>query len=87
MACPAPKSGQSLAKRKLGAAGVGRHLSKQGITEPTTEQLALAASNVQALRDKGMGWGAIANSLGLRHGAVVSAANWVEVKASACSVV
>lgn len=50
-------------------------LSKQGITEPTTEQLALAASNVQALRDKGMGWGAIANSLGLRHGAVVSAAN------------
>ncbi|WP_157538742.1 hypothetical protein [Hydrogenophaga flava] len=50
-------------------------LSKQGITEPTTEQLALAASNVQALRDKGLGWGAIANSLGLRFGAVVSAAN------------
>lgn len=49
-------------------------LNKQGITEPTTEQLALAASNVQALRDKGMGWGAIANSLGLRFGAVVSAA-------------
>lgn len=50
-------------------------LSKQGITEPTTEQMAMAASNVQALRDKGMGWGAIANSLGLRLGAVVSAAN------------
>lgn len=53
-------------------------LNKQGITEPTTEQLALAASKVQALRDKGMGWGAIANSLGLRHGAVVSAANRAE---------
>lgn len=50
-------------------------LEKQGVAEPTTEQLALAASNVQALRDKGMGWGAIANSLGLRLGAVVSAAN------------
>lgn len=49
-------------------------LSKQGITEPTTEQLALAASKVQGLRDQGMGWGAIANSLGLRFGAVVSAA-------------
>lgn len=50
-------------------------LSKQGITEPTTEQLALSASKVQALRDSGMGWGQIANSLGLRFGAVVSAAN------------
>lgn len=50
-------------------------LGKQGITEPATEQLALAASKVQALRDSGMGWGAIANSLGLRFGAVVSAAH------------
>lgn len=50
-------------------------LGKQGITEPSTEQLALAVSNVQALRDQGMGWGAIANSLGLRFGAVVSAAH------------
>lgn len=50
-------------------------LGKQGITEPTTEQLALSASKVQALRDSGMGWGQIANSLGLRFGAVVSAAN------------
>jgi len=51
------------------------NLSKQGITEPTTGQLALATSDVQALRDSGMGWGQIANSLGLRLGAVVSAAN------------
>lgn len=50
-------------------------LGKQGITEPTTEQLALSASKVQSLRDSGMGWGQIANSLGLRFGAVVSAAN------------
>lgn len=51
------------------------NLSQQGITEPTTAQLALATSDVQALRDSGMGWGQIANSLGLRLGAVVSAAN------------
>jgi hypothetical protein len=51
------------------------NLSQQGITEPSTGQLALATSDVQALRDSGMGWGQIANSLGLRLGAVVSAAN------------
>lgn len=50
-------------------------LGKQGVTEPTTEQLALAVSKVQSLRDQGMGWGAIANSLGLRFGGVVSAAH------------
>lgn len=51
------------------------NLSQQGIREPSTGQLALATSDVQALRDSGMGWGQIANSLGLRLGAVVSAAN------------
>jgi hypothetical protein len=51
------------------------NLSQQGISEPSTGQLALATSDVQALRDSGMGWGQIANSLGLRLGAVVSAAN------------
>ncbi|PKO30415.1 MAG: hypothetical protein CVU36_08315 [Betaproteobacteria bacterium HGW-Betaproteobacteria-9] len=51
------------------------NLSQQGISEPTTAQLALATSDVQAQRDSGMGWGQIANSLGLRLGAVVSAAN------------
>ena len=51
------------------------NLSQQGISEPSTGQLALATSDVQAQRDSGMGWGQIANSLGLRLGAVVSAAN------------
>ncbi len=50
-------------------------LAKQGITNPTNAQLGLATSNVQGLRDNGMGWGAIANSLGLRLGDVVSSAN------------
>lgn len=50
-------------------------LKQQGIASPTPAQLALATSAVQAMRDKGMGWGEIANNLGLRLGAVVSAAN------------
>jgi hypothetical protein len=71
----APTTSPSVRQQELTMQLAKADLSKQGITEPTTEQLALAASNVQALRDKGMGWGAIANSLGLRLGAVVSAAN------------
>lgn len=54
------------------------NLVQQGVTEPTTEQVTLATADVQALRDQGMGWGAIANSLGLRLGAVVSAENRAE---------
>lgn len=54
------------------------NLVQQGVTEPTTEQMTLATADVQALRDQGMGWGAIANSLGLRLGAVVSAENRAE---------
>lgn len=50
-------------------------LAQDGITNPTGQQLGLATRDVQALRDSGMGWGAIANSLGLRLGDVVSAAN------------
>lgn len=71
---PAPTS-TSLRQQEFALQLAKADLGKQGITEPTTEQLALATSNVQALRDKGMGWGAIANSLGLRLGSVVSAAN------------
>ncbi len=71
----APTTSPSARQQELTMQLAKADLSKQGITEPTTEQLALAASNVQALRDQGMGWGAIANSLGLRLGAVVSAAN------------
>lgn len=70
----APTTSPSARQQELVMQLAKADLSKQGITEPTTEQMALAASNVQALRDKGMGWGAIANSLGLRLGAVVSAA-------------
>lgn len=50
-------------------------LANQGITDPTSAELGKSAANVQGLRDSGMGWGAIANSLGLRLGDVVSAAN------------
>jgi uncharacterized membrane protein YgcG len=52
-----------IAKAKLAADG-------------TTEgDLDTATSDVQAMRDAGMGWGAIANFLGLRLGDVVSGAN------------
>jgi len=51
------------------------NLAQQGIANPTSAQLGMATTNVQGLRDSGMGWGAIANSLGLRLGDVVSAAN------------
>lgn len=50
-------------------------LSKQGINNPTEAQLAAEVKSIQAQRDSGMGWGAIADSLGLKLGAVVSAAN------------
>lgn len=50
-------------------------LANRGITNPTSAELGNATDNVQGLRDSGMGWGAIANSLGLRLGDVVSAAN------------
>jgi uncharacterized membrane protein YgcG len=50
-------------------------LAKEGITNPTSAQLGLATSNVQGMRDAGMGWGAIANSLGVRLGDAVSEAN------------
>jgi uncharacterized membrane protein YgcG len=53
-------------------------LAKAGVTEPTTEQLSTAETSIQAQRDTGIGWGQIANSLGLSLGAVVSAANRAE---------
>lgn len=51
------------------------NLAQDGITQPTRDQLGLATRDVQAMRDTGMGWGEIANSLGLRLGDVVSDAN------------
>ena len=50
-------------------------LAKDGLTDPTAEQIATAEENIQAMRDSKMGWGQIANALGLNLGAVVSAAN------------
>jgi len=58
-------------------------LAKQGITDPTSDQLAAAVKNVQDKRASGMGWGQIANSLGLRMGDAVSAANRSSVAGSA----
>lgn len=51
------------------------NLAKTGVAAPTPEQLSAAETSIQAQRDSGMGWGQIANSLGLSLGAVVSAAN------------
>jgi uncharacterized membrane protein YgcG len=73
---PAPTQPVASARQQEMAVQLARaNLTQQGITEPTTAQLALATSDVQAMRDTGMGWGQIANSLGLRLGSVVSAAN------------
>lgn len=58
-------------------------LAKQGITDPTSGQLAAAVKNTQDQRASGMGWGQIANSLGLRMGDAVSAANRSSVAGSA----
>lgn len=50
-------------------------LAKEGTAEPSETQLSDAEKSIQAMRDSGMGWGQIANALGLNLGAVVSAAN------------
>lgn len=50
-------------------------LAQQGVTDPSDTELGAAEANVQAMRDSGMGWGAIANSMNIRLGDVVSAAN------------
>lgn len=47
-------------------------LQKANITNPTGSELALAVSSITALRSAGMGWGQIAQSMGLNLGAVVS---------------
>lgn len=50
-------------------------LAQQGNLSPTADQVAAASANVQSMRASGMGWGAIANSLGVRLGDVVSGLN------------
>jgi len=50
-------------------------LAKQGITNPTPQQLQAALtgkSGILTLRGEGKGWGAIADSLGVKLGKVVS---------------
>jgi hypothetical protein len=48
-------------------------LAKQGITEPTTAELAAALNGVLTQRSSGMGWGQIAQTMGVKLGSVVSA--------------
>jgi hypothetical protein len=74
MAQTAPTS-PSTTQQNFAAEIAKADLAQDGITNPTGQQLSIATRDVQALRDSGMGWGAIANSLGLRLGDVVSAAN------------
>ncbi len=50
-------------------------LAQQGIDSPSQEQVDAASADVQAMRASGMGWGAIANSMGVRLGSVVSSLN------------
>lgn len=47
-------------------------LAKQGISNPTQAQLDAERKAIDAQRAQGMGWGAIAHSLGLNFGKVVS---------------
>lgn len=48
-------------------------LEKDGIESPTPQQLDAAVQGIEAQRASGMGWGEIANSMGLNLGHVVSA--------------
>lgn len=50
------------------------NLANQGITNPSPTQLAAARQSVLDQRAQGMGWGQIANQLGLNLGKVISAA-------------
>lgn len=48
-------------------------LAKDGIEAPTPQQLDTAVKSIEAQRASGMGWGEIANSMGLHLGHVISA--------------
>jgi hypothetical protein len=50
-------------------------LAKQGIAQPTPAQLAAERKSIADQRAAGKGWGAIAQSLGLNLGKVISSAN------------
>lgn len=49
-------------------------LKKQGIANPTEADIAAATAILTAQRTSGMGWGAMANAMGLRLGEVISSA-------------
>ncbi|MEN9383528.1 MAG: hypothetical protein RL323_671 [Pseudomonadota bacterium] len=49
-------------------------LKKQGIANPTEADIAAATATLTAQRTSGMGWGAMANAMGLRLGEVISSA-------------
>jgi hypothetical protein len=50
-------------------------LAQQGVTNPTPADVGVAEAAVESMRASGMGWGAIANSLGVNLGSLVSAEN------------
>jgi hypothetical protein len=71
---PAPKTTSPQTKDLTGDLAKAS-LAKQGITNPTRAQLAAERRAIADQRAKGMGWGQIAQSLGLNLGQVVSASN------------
>jgi hypothetical protein len=74
---PAPKPASPTAPQTKDFVGdlAKASLAKQGITNPTRAQLAAERRAIADQRAKGMGWGQIAQSLGLNLGQVVSASN------------
>ncbi|TNF51015.1 MAG: hypothetical protein EP308_14295 [Burkholderiales bacterium] len=75
---PTPTTAPTIAVKK-GQNFVGMlaraSLEQQGVTSPTADDVGVAESAVEAMRASGMGWGAIANSLGVNLGSLVSAEN------------
>lgn len=75
----APTTEPTVIVKKTGQDFVGMlaraSLTQQGVTTPTPDDVGVAESAVEAMRASGMGWGAIANSLGVNLGSLVSAEN------------
>ena len=72
---PAPAPATTSPARSFSGEIAKADLAATGVTNPTDAQVSARTADVQGMRDSGMGWGQIANSLGLRLGDVVSAAN------------
>ena len=74
-----PQTPQTSPSRSFTTELAKANLAQTGVTTPTDEQLLAAETSIQKMRDDDrMGWGQIANALGLSLGAVVSAANRAE---------